>query len=394
MPSNTKNDLSEVDSDFPLLHGQSTIAMWSSLEAWVRSFVANWLANEPEAWQAEAVQKLKIRLGELELPYASWHRGGRKAVSAVVAGPRAERGLLKKVRSNATWNGLSGEKRATLEHWLFEEGLSYNTALERAKSELGFTGSRTSLRRFYEHARSQRLLSGLTDTGNLARTVEESDVSVERLRNAGLKLAAEMFLRSVAASPENMKEWAPLAKLLLQAERNESWRRIKEEENEIRERSLELARERFQYATINRAMKALPELNELDEARRDPELTELEENKRINDIRRGMFGPNIPGVLPETEEELAHPEILKAKEKEAWARQMAIYARQREEREREEKAIKNEKLKVQNTEERSDGVLVENGPAQDGGKNEDERVVTEPEERPVEEGVYYPGGGK
>jgi hypothetical protein len=317
-----------------------------------------------------------------------------ETVSAVVAGPRAERGLLKKVRSNATWNGLSGEKRATLEHWLFEEGLSYNAALERAKSELGFKGSKSSLRRFYEHARSERLLSGLTYTGNLARTVEESDVSVERLRSAGLKLAAEMFLRTVASAPGNTKEWAPLAKLLLQAERNESWRRIKEEENEIRERSLELARERFQYATINRAMKALPELNELDEARRDPELTELEENKRINDIRRGMFGPNIPGVLPETPEELAHPEILKAKEKEAWARQMAIYARQREEREREEKAIKNEKLKVQNTEERSDGVLVENGPAQDGGKNEDERVVTEPEERPVEEGVYYPGGGK
>ncbi len=217
-------------------------------------------------------------------------------------------GLLKKVKANAAWNGLSRTQRATLEEWLFEEGLSYNAALERAKSELGFTGSKTSLRRFYERARSERLLSGLVDTGNLARTVEKSDVSVERLRNAGLKLAAEMFLRSVAASPENMKEWAPLAKLLLQAERNESWRRIKEEENEIRKRALELARERFQYAVTEKARKEAPEPEET-------EMSELEENKMVNNIRRGMFGENIPGVLPETEYELAHPEILEAREK-------------------------------------------------------------------------------
>jgi hypothetical protein len=143
---------------------------------------------------------------------------GVAAIAAPVDGrtPRkgGAAGLLKKVRGNAAWNGLSREKRATLEHWLFEDRLSYDAALERAKKELGFTGSRTSLRRFYERMRSERLLSGLTDTGAVARTVEQSDVSVERLRNAGLKLAAEMFLRTVASTPENTKEWAPLAKLL------------------------------------------------------------------------------------------------------------------------------------------------------------------------------------
>jgi hypothetical protein len=303
-------------------------------------------------------------------------------------------GLMKKVKANAAWNGLSRTQRATLELWLFEDGLSYNAALERARSELGFTGSKTSLRRFYERARSERLLSGLVDTGNLARTVEESDVSVERLRNAGLKLAAEMFLRTVAANPENMKEWAPLAKLLLQAERNESWRRIKEEENEIRERSLELARERFQHAVTAQARKEAPEEEE-------PELSELEENKMVNDIRRGMFGPNIPGVLPETEYELAHPEILEAKEKEAWARQMAIYARKREEREREreeEQKIKNEKLKVQN-EGRNENAGESHKSADDGGTGQPwshdhgHEEPAEVSERAGEEGMYYPGGG-
>jgi hypothetical protein len=317
-----------------------------------------------------------------------WENGGMKTKNVEAkkqnAGSekRAGAALLKKTRADAAWNGLSREKQATLEHWLFEERLSYNAALERAKSELGFTGSRTSLRRFYERARSERLLSGLADTGNLARTVEESDVSVEQLRNAGLKLAAEMFLRSVASAPENTKEWAPLAKLLLLAERNESWRRIKEEENRLREQALELARERFQYLTTAKALKALPEQEE-------PEMTELEENKMVNNIRRGMFGENIPGVLPETEWEQAHPEILQAREKEGYARQMAIYARQREERERErmrEEAIKNEQLKIQNEQKNDD----ESG-------EQDMTEGTDPEaasEQPVEEGMYYPGGGK
>jgi hypothetical protein len=290
--------------------------------------------------------------------------------------------LLKKTRADAAWNGLSRTQQATLEHWLFEERLSYNAALERAKSELGFTGSKSSLRRFYERARSERLLSGLADTGNLARTVEASDVSVEQLRNAGFKLAAEMFLRQVASAPENAKEWAPLAKLLLLAERNESWRRIKEEENRLRERALELARERFQYATTAKAMKALPEPEE-------PEMTELEENKMVNDMRRHLFGAVLPELLPETPEELANPAVLRAREKAIFEKYNGKNARERQERERErmrEEAIQNEQLKVQN-EAKNDA---------EGGE-QDVTDGAEPEaasEQPVEEGVYYPGGGK
>ncbi len=291
---------------------------------------------------------------------------------------RAAAGLMKKVRGNAAWNGLSGTQRATLEHWLFEERLSYNVALERAKAELGFTGSKSSLRRFYERARSERLLSGLTDTGNLARTVEESDVSVERLRNAGLKLAAEMFLRSVASAPENAKEWVPLAKLLLQAERNESWRRIKDTENGIRERALELARARFQYATIDRAMKALPQLNELKQARQDPEVSELEENKMVNDIRRHLFGAVLPELLPETPEELAHPEVLRAKEKAIFDKYNTKEAREKSD------AIRRERLGIQ-TEEKNE--------EEDESEDEDEPIQNE-DEKGEEPGAYYPGGAE
>jgi len=243
---------------------------------------------------------------------------------------------MKKVRGNASWNGLSREKRATLMQWLFEERLSFNMALERAKTELGFTGSRTSLRRFYHRTRDERLLSGLTETGEVARTVEKSDVSVERLRNAGLKLAAEMFLRQVATSPENTKEWAPLAKLLLQAEKNDSWRRIKEEENGIRQRTLDFARVKYHYNVMAHAQQMLPELKELERANQDPTVTLLESNKAINDVRRGMFGEVLPDLLPETEEELAHPEIIVARFEEGKRQRSAQHAREYQERQREQ----------------------------------------------------------
>ncbi|WP_206597354.1 hypothetical protein [Pseudacidovorax intermedius] len=56
----------EVDNDFPLLHEQATIALWSSLEALVRSFAAKWLENTPQAWTSEAIKKLRVRVGEYE----------------------------------------------------------------------------------------------------------------------------------------------------------------------------------------------------------------------------------------------------------------------------------------------------------------------------------------
>lgn len=57
---------SEIDNDFPLLHEQATVAMWGSLEALIRGFLASWLQNNPEAWRAEGLKKLKVRLGEYE----------------------------------------------------------------------------------------------------------------------------------------------------------------------------------------------------------------------------------------------------------------------------------------------------------------------------------------
>jgi len=56
----------EVDNDFPLLHEQATVALWASLEALVRSFVAAWIDNNHEAMAAHEIQSIKVKIGEYE----------------------------------------------------------------------------------------------------------------------------------------------------------------------------------------------------------------------------------------------------------------------------------------------------------------------------------------
>ena len=56
----------EVDEGFPLLHAQTTIALWSALEATVRLFIVRWLQNYQPAMNVEVIQKLRVRIGEYE----------------------------------------------------------------------------------------------------------------------------------------------------------------------------------------------------------------------------------------------------------------------------------------------------------------------------------------
>jgi hypothetical protein len=56
----------EVDEDFPLLHAQATIALWSALESAIRLFIVKWLQNYKEAMEVEIIQKLRVRIGDYE----------------------------------------------------------------------------------------------------------------------------------------------------------------------------------------------------------------------------------------------------------------------------------------------------------------------------------------
>lgn len=56
----------EVDKNFPLLHSQAIISLWSSLEALIENFLAAWLENEPTARLIDPVRKLKISMWQYD----------------------------------------------------------------------------------------------------------------------------------------------------------------------------------------------------------------------------------------------------------------------------------------------------------------------------------------
>jgi hypothetical protein len=56
----------EMDEDFPLLHAQFTILLWSSLESLIRLFIVRWLQNHKPAMEAKEIQKLQVKIGEYE----------------------------------------------------------------------------------------------------------------------------------------------------------------------------------------------------------------------------------------------------------------------------------------------------------------------------------------
>lgn len=60
----------EVTSDFPFLHAQAVVALWSYLEALTRTFVSAWMEHKPGAFAVPEVARLKIKVGEYEnLPH-------------------------------------------------------------------------------------------------------------------------------------------------------------------------------------------------------------------------------------------------------------------------------------------------------------------------------------
>lgn len=54
----------EVDKDFPVLHGLAVVALWSGLEHFTKGLIALWLMHRKDALTAPSVQRLKVKLGD------------------------------------------------------------------------------------------------------------------------------------------------------------------------------------------------------------------------------------------------------------------------------------------------------------------------------------------
>jgi len=141
---------------------------------------------------------------------------------------------MKKSGSNALWNKLSPEHRELLDEWHFEQNLSCAEAWPRAQAELGFQGSVSSLKRYYQRRSDERVME---------EVAEEAPGDVKVLRLATMKLVAAQAFQQVRETPDEVEKWGPAVKLMVENDRNETTREGHRIRKELRAEDQEIRRE-------------------------------------------------------------------------------------------------------------------------------------------------------
>jgi len=156
---------------------------------------------------------------------------------------------MSKTKASAAWNDLSAEQRETLEKWLFEENLSYPQAHERARKELGFAGSVSSVVRFYRRTAHERLMAELAEARERAAEITGTAAGTEGLRASAMQVIGQLLLRQVTQNQGTVRDWSPLARLLLQSEHND----LQREWLAARQKSMEVQAMRGAVDTLLKA---------------------------------------------------------------------------------------------------------------------------------------------
>jgi hypothetical protein len=203
---------------------------------------------------------------------------------------------MRKTRSNALWNQLSAEQRETLDGWLFEEKLGYVKALVRAKAELGFQGKLSSLKRYYERRQKERTVMEFVDLRKQAVDILGALGDASAYRTAAMKLLTGYLLQQVRTAPGEVDKWGAVAQLIVNNDHNEAMRELKGDEHQIRRDTLDFARERFQFDMIERAVRALPELQKLAAAMNDADPKRYSDNPHWDEAWEKMFSGGMENV--------------------------------------------------------------------------------------------------
>jgi hypothetical protein len=225
---------------------------------------------------------------------------------------------MQRTKSNALWKQLTADQLKMLDQWLFEEKLSLPDAHERAKTRFRFEGSASSLKRYRTRRRRERTEEEFKELKEEMAGVSQAPVETTALQSASMKLLGKFLFEQLRKSPESVKELTAALGLMVQHDRNE-----------VRRDWLKFAKEKFQFDAVEHALKALPQLKELEEARKDPDLADYEENAMINKIRREAFGV-VYEAFPESAKE--EEEMLAARRERQAQKQREAEARKNRER--------------------------------------------------------------
>jgi chaperonin cofactor prefoldin len=213
---------------------------------------------------------------------------------------------MNKVRSNASWTGLTSDQLKALDRWLFEEKQGYKVVLEKAKTQLRYQGSMSSLHRYFLRRRKERAMEEFREMRDEAVAINGAVGVPGTVHEASRNLLAKFLFEQLQRSPEDAKEALSVAKLMVQNDYNEVLRGMKEKDHEVRLKAMELAKSKFEFDMIAKGVKALPQLQRLAETMEDPDPTEYRE--RAIETREAMFGSGEEVLPVPVQEEARMPE--------------------------------------------------------------------------------------
>jgi hypothetical protein len=200
--------------------------------------------------------------------------------------------MLKKMRADSHWSGLTFEQCETVEQWLFEDNLTHEATAARVKQEFGVEASRWSVGRFYRHRARVRQGLELLEAQVTSDELGAVPVRTKELRETAMKLLAKSALRLATERPADLKDLAFLTRLLLLGE-----------ENEIRLRRVQLGERYFDFEANTACAKDLEKARSYIQAVGNNEsLTDAEKQQRVVEL---LFGRKEVDVAEAMEAESA-----------------------------------------------------------------------------------------
>jgi hypothetical protein len=120
-----------------------------------------------------------------------------------------------KLRSDSHWSKLNKEQRQRLEKWLFDDGLTYEEVLQKAKSDLGIAASLSSLKRYRARAVQDQLLYQLTDGTAIARCPKRANGQRKYSHAMASRLAGMRVFSMFLGQPDQEKNLIAMLRLMV-----------------------------------------------------------------------------------------------------------------------------------------------------------------------------------
>jgi hypothetical protein len=190
-----------------------------------------------------------------------------------------------KPKSSFKVYGLEPEQRAKVDEWLFKENLSTREVSKRCETEFQAPVSAASVSRYFRREKLQQELRSAAKRIAAQSASARNQVDAREMEFQCLLASARALARACAESEqmdaEKRRTFVDCLRLLISARR--------EDHESLR---AETTREKFEF---DAATACLTHQIEMEEIVREESVNDGE---RILAIRRALFGPELPEVLP------------------------------------------------------------------------------------------------